>query len=169
MQRDLLDDVLRDLLAWDAGGAIDAERERDTFAPSTLAHLRAVYSGEGLDDEVQRLVALAQTPTWSPFHAAQLYARLRELTLDDMETWSGDLAEREERRKQAKRKADAVRAANAKRAEEARAHWLGRYDDARRRNRDHDEAVHFAAGIGGDYESRRSRIRAWLADRDGQK
>lgn len=82
MRRDSLDDVLRDLLAWEAGGSIDTERERDTFAPSTLAYLRETYSGEGLDDEVQRLVALAQTPAWSPFHAAQLYARLREITAD---------------------------------------------------------------------------------------
>lgn len=165
MNREFLDYVLHDLLAWDASGAIDAERERDTFAPSTLAYIRDVYSGEGLDDEVQRLVALAQTPAWSPFHAAQLYARLRELSLDDLDLWTADAAARASKREKEARRLEAVRQSNAQRAKATREHFLGRYDEGIRRRLGHDEAIRWAAGIEGDYESLRTRIRAWLADR----
>lgn len=166
MRLDLLDDVLRDLLAWDAGGAIDDERERDTFAPSTLAYLRETYSGEGLDDEVQRLVALAQTPTWSPFHAAQLYARLREITADGealFPVWLDDQAKQRatQAMEQARRRrlSEETAERNKQAAAETWAPLVAKFQKLKKNGYAEKEAIQKAAGPD---RSRRARLKQQL-------
>jgi hypothetical protein len=166
MRRDLLDDVLRDLLAWEAGGLIDAERERDTFAPSTLAYLRETYAGAGLDDEVQRLVALAQTPAWSPFHAAQLYARLREITADGealFPVWLDEQAKQRaiEAMEQARRRrlSEQTTERNRQAAADTWAPLVDRFKALRDNGYPEKEAIQKAAGPD---RSRRARLKQQL-------
>lgn len=160
MLRELLDSVLIDVLVWPGNRSLDLPMEADTFAPTTLAHLRDTSD----DAEVLRLVALATTPAWSQVHAAKLYARLREATPDGEALFLDSLSRAAQHRAQESNRRAAVSEANTERG--SRKAMLAAYDRLRKSGYSHDDAIRLSS----PNRNKRSRLRnQWLPERDAAK
>jgi hypothetical protein len=122
MLRDLLDDILADLIDWPGGRSIDEPRDSDVFEPTTLSALSDAW---GSDPEVARLVRRSTTDDWTKADAARLYAAVVRLAGDSSRDPFWDQLQRRQRRSAAAKKS------NTTRNEPEHVRVLARYDALR--------------------------------------
>src|SRR5690606_34644924 len=65
MNSDLLSDILLDVLKWPGNRSIHDDYEPDLYEPTTLAIIAQIHPD---DEQIQKLVRLAETPNWNSSH-----------------------------------------------------------------------------------------------------